>query len=91
MAILVIEYNVDDYGAWKQVFDRDPLGRKERGGVGHWLYCDPDDASHFLLGMAFRTAAEAQAFRDLPAFQQVWEISGAGQSWVVEETEAVTY
>jgi hypothetical protein len=31
MAVLVIEYRVEDFEWWKGVFDRDPLGRKERG------------------------------------------------------------
>jgi hypothetical protein len=41
--------------------------------------------------MTFRSVAEAEAFRDLPEFQQVWEASGAGQSWVLEEAETISY
>jgi hypothetical protein len=91
MAILVIEYRVEDYGWWKGVFDQDPLQRKARGGTGHWIHRDPTDANHFLFGMTFGSVAEAESFRDLPAFQQVWEASGAGQSWVLEEAEAIAY
>ena len=91
MAVLVIEYRVDDYAWWKGVFDQDPLGRKSHGGTGHWIHQDPDDPNHFLLGMHFGIAEEARAFRDLPEFQQVWEASGAGQAWVLDETESVTY
>lgn len=91
MADLLIEYRVADFADWKRVFDQDPLGRKDHGGTGHTIYRDADDPNHFLLSMAFRSAGEAKTFRDLPAFQQVWEPSGAGASWVVEQTEAVVY
>lgn len=91
MAILLIEYRVADFGGWKRVFDQDPLRRSDHGVTGHTLYRDPDDPDHFLLSMEFRSVDEAKGFRDLPAFQQVWEMSGAGASWVAEETEAATY
>jgi hypothetical protein len=41
--------------------------------------------------MAFRSADNAKRFRDLPAFQAIWEVSGAGQAWILEPTEAVNY
>lgn len=91
MTILLIEYRVADFAGWKRVFDQDPLGRAHHGVTSHTLYRDPGDPGHFLLSMAFRSVDEAKRFRDLPAFQQVWEVSGAGASWVVEEAEAATY
>jgi quinol monooxygenase YgiN len=91
MAILFIEYRVTDFAGWKRVFDQDPLRRSEHGVTTHTLYRDPDDPDHFLLSMRFRSVDEAKRFRDLPAFQQVWEVSGAGASWVLEEGEAVTF
>ncbi len=87
MTTLLIEYLVADFGEWKGVFDADPLGRKDHGVTGHTIYQDPDDRNHFLLAMTFGSAEDARAFRDLPEFQAVWEMSGAGQSWVVEQTE----
>jgi hypothetical protein len=27
VAILMIEYQVPDFGAWKEIFDNDPMGR----------------------------------------------------------------
>ena len=32
MPVLQIEYDVSDFGGWKAVFDRDPLGRATHGG-----------------------------------------------------------
>jgi hypothetical protein len=91
MARLLIEYRVDDFDDWKRIFDRDPLDRQGHGVRSHTIEHDPDDRTHFLLGMTFDSVDEARTFRDLAAFQQVWEISGAGHSWVVEPSEAYTY
>jgi quinol monooxygenase YgiN len=91
MGELLIEYRVADFLGWKRVFDQDPLGRAQHGATGHAIHQDPDDRNHFLLSMTFSSADEARQFRDLPAFQQVWEMSGAGQAWILDLTETVTY
>jgi hypothetical protein len=44
-----------------------------------------------MLSMEFATSAEAQGFLDEPMLKQSWDISGAGQSWILEEVEAVVY
>ena len=89
--MLLIEYRVDDYTAWKDVFDRDPLGRAAHGAAGHAFLQDQDVPGRFLLALTFATVDDARRFRDLPAFRQVWEMSGAGASWIVEQTEEVEY
>jgi hypothetical protein len=94
--MLMIEYKlpssaVPDFADWKQVFDTDPVGRKARGATRHWIYQDPNDPNHFLLSIQFRSVEEADGFRNQPVLRRSWEVSGAGQAWVLEETEAVTY
>lgn len=91
MARLLIEYQVDDFDDWKQVFDADPMDRRSHGVTGHSILRSADDPQRFLLAMDFGSAEEARDFRDLPALQQVWQISGAGQSWVLEESETKAY
>jgi hypothetical protein len=91
MALLLIEYRVPDFRAWKEIFDRDPLGRQRHRATGHVIYADLDRPGEVVLGIEFDAAADARAFRDLPAFREVWDLSGAGRSWVVEPVEAVTY
>ena len=91
MAVLVIEYRVTDFAGWKVVFDQDPLRRHEHGAIGHAIYADPHDRDHVLLLIDFQSADDARSFRDLPALQRVWEISGAGASWVLDEVETATY
>lgn len=90
-ATLLIEYRVDDPVGWRRMFDADPLERRSHGAIGHRLQRDIDDERHLLLSIHFGSADEARAFRDLPAMQGVWEISGAGQSWILVEAHAADY
>jgi hypothetical protein len=89
MVILSIEYQVADFGEWKAVFDKDPMGRKSHGVVRHWIYQDSDDPHHLMVSLEFPSAEAAKAFR--AALQPVWTMSGAGQAWVLREAEARTY
>lgn len=91
MARLLIEYRVGDLEAWKRMFDADPLGRRSHGATGHVIHHAADDPRHFLLGLDFASINEAKRFRDLPAFQQVWERSGTRTAWVLSEGETATY
>lgn len=91
MAILLIEYRVVDFDGWKAVFDRDPMGRGPHGVTRHWLYRDAGDPNHLMLSLEFPSADQAKSFLDEPAFQQVWDRSGAGQAWILQEAESATY
>ena len=34
---MLIHFEVDDYDAWKPLFDEDPAGRAEAGAVSHMV------------------------------------------------------
>jgi uncharacterized protein YciI len=85
MEILLIEYTVADYDAWRAVFDRDPMGRASYGVTRHRVYRDADDPTHVLLRLECRTVEDANAFR--AALQPVWDVSGAGRAWVLDEAD----
>jgi uncharacterized protein YciI len=85
MAILLVEYHVDDFDAWKAVFDADPIDRGSHGVTRHWIHRDPDDRNHHMLGMEFATHEEARVFREVLA--PMWEMSGAAQAWVLEAAD----
>jgi heme-degrading monooxygenase HmoA len=91
MALLTIEYQVPDFAGWKQIFDKDPMGRSSHGVTRHWIYQDADNPNHVMLSMEFGSADDARRFLNEPAFQQVWDRSGARRAWVLEEAEAATY
>jgi hypothetical protein len=42
-----------------------------------------------MLSLEFPSADQAEAFRS--ALQPVWDVSGAGQAWILHEAEAATY
>ena len=85
MTILMIEYRVEDFNRWKAVFDSDPMDRTSHGLVKHWIDRDPDDPNHHMLRMEFVGAEQAEAFRQVLA--PMWEASGAGQAWILEQVE----
>jgi hypothetical protein len=90
VAILMIEYQVPAFAPWKEVFDRDPMDRGAHGVTRHWIEQDADDPNHLILRMEFASTDQARSFLANPAFQQVWDRSGARQAWVLEQTEAAT-
>jgi hypothetical protein len=83
MAILLIEYRVEDFDGWKEVFDSDPMRRSEHGVTQHWIYRDTEDPQRVFLSLEFRSPQEANAFRQ--ALRPVWDMSGAGEAWVLTE------
>ena len=85
MTILMIDYHVEDFNRWKAVFDSDPMDRTSHGVVKHWIYRDPDDLNHHVLGMEFVGAEQTKAFRE--ALAPMWEVSGAEQAWILEQAE----
>jgi hypothetical protein len=34
---MLIHFEVDDYDAWKPLFDQDPAGRAESGAISHMV------------------------------------------------------
>ena len=95
MPILQIEHSVREFDAWKEVFDRDPVGR-ERGGVRRYRILRPlDDPNYVVVDLEFDTRGEAEAFRD--ALRGLWsrvEAEGlveSPQARIVEEMESKEY
>ena len=85
MTILMIEYDVED-------FNRLEGGVRLRSNGPHVVrgrqaldLPRPDDPNHHMLGMEFATAQQAKEFR--AALAPMWEVSGAGQAWNLEEVE----
>jgi hypothetical protein len=71
MHILRIEHAVDDYDAWKQMFDSDPLGREQGGVRGYRVMRAAEDPSLVLIDLEFDDASEADAFH--ARLRELWE------------------
>ncbi len=84
MYILNYWHSVADYGEWKKVFDRDPLGR-EASGVRRYVIEHPVGEEHMVIGhLEFDSLAEAETFSG--RLQEVWDglggqvVSNTGQN-----------
>jgi hypothetical protein len=62
MSLVQFEHGVANYEAWKQRFDRDPLGRQQSGARRVRVARPVDQSNHVVVEVDFATAAEAEAF-----------------------------
>jgi hypothetical protein len=91
MGSMLIQFEIDDFDAWKQVFDSDPAGRSQ-SAKSHTVSRGVDDPRAVFVRVNFDSVEEAHAFRQrlldsgaLPQFGVKM------QPTVVEQVEHVTY
>lgn len=91
MASMLIQFEVDDFDAWKQVFDSDPAGRSQ-SATSHSVSRGVDDPRAVFVRVNFASLEDAQTFRQrlldsgaLPQFGVKM------QPTVVEQVEQVNY
>jgi len=71
MYVLNYWHTVSDYGAWKKLFDSDPLAR-EASGVRRLSIERPLDDEHMVIGeLEFDSLGEAETFAG--RLQGVWK------------------
>jgi hypothetical protein len=63
MAFLFMQFEVDDFDAWKQTFDSDPVGRKEVA-KGHQIFRAAEDPRQVFVATEYPSAEEAKTFRE---------------------------
>ena len=64
VAIMVMNFEVDDYDRWMAMFDEDPAGRAERGGTGHVVSRAVDNPNEGFIRVEFPSVEQARAFRE---------------------------
>lgn len=97
MHILRIEHQIRDFDAWKEAFDRDPVGR-EQGGVRRYHVLRPvDDPNYIMVDLEFDSSSEAEAFR-ATLQRDLWgsrraapALMGSPQARIVEAVESKEY
>jgi hypothetical protein len=93
LAIMLMHLEVDDYDAWKPLFDSDPAGRKQ-SATGHMISRAVDNPNAIFIRTEFPSVEEAKAFRQRLLDSGVLERSGAtirvGPT-IAEVAENVTY
>jgi hypothetical protein len=89
MHILRVEHSVSDFDAWKEVFDSDPIGRKQRGVRRYRILRQVDDPGYVLIDLEFGSSDEAETFA--AALRDVWarvDVMRDPQARIVEVVEA---
>jgi hypothetical protein len=64
MAIMVMNFEVDDFDTWKEMFDADPVGRAASGATSHIVSRAVDNANEGFVRVEFPSAEQAIAFRE---------------------------
>lgn len=94
MPILRIEHPVADLAAWRDAFDRDPLGREESGVRSYVVWRSLEDAAVFV-DLDFAMAEEAEAMRG--RLQRMWSgvqktgLIGDQRTALLEQIDMHTY
>lgn len=94
MAIVVLNFEVDDYDTWKPMFDEDPAGRRESGATGHVVSRAVDDPKEVFIRVDFPSVEQAKTFRERLIASGAMERGGmrlkSGPT-VAEVDDATTY
>jgi hypothetical protein len=91
VASMVHHLKVDDFDAFKSLFDSDPVGRKQVA-KGHLMLRSVDDPNVVFTRVEFDSVEDAKAFRDrLVASGALDQTTVLTAPTVVELVENVTY
>lgn len=88
---MLTRIRVDDYDAWKPMFDSDPPGARKEA-KGHRILRGADDPNELFIQVEFASAEEASAARELLLSSGVLErVSVQAGPTLVEEAETIAY
>jgi hypothetical protein len=94
VAIMVMNFEIDNYDTWKAMFDDDPAGRRDSGATGHVVSRAVDDPNEAFVRVEFPSVEQAKAFRERLLASGVLERSGMRLKMgptVAEVDDASTY
>ena len=94
VAIMVLNFEVDDYDTWKPMFDEDPAGRRESGAKGYVVSRAVDNPNEVFVRIEFPSVEQAKTFRERLITSGAMERGGmrlkSGPT-VAEVDDATTY
>jgi hypothetical protein len=94
VAIVLLNFEVDDYDAWKPMFDEDPAGRRESGATSHMISRAADNPNDVFIRVEFPSVDQAKAFRQRLLDSGALDRAGTkvkNGPVVAEVAETVTY
>jgi predicted nucleotidyltransferase len=91
MAFMLTRIQVDDYDAWKPIFDSDPPGARE-AAKGHRLLRSLEEPNDVFVQVEFGSPEDARAARERLLASGVLErVTVKAGPTVAEEAETVAY
>ena len=91
MALLLTRIRVDDYDAWKPMFDSDPPGAR-KAAKGHRISRGVENPNEVFIQVEFASADEAKAGRDRLLSSGVLDrVTVQSEPTVTEVAESVAY
>ena len=91
MAFMVHHLQVDDFDAWKTLFDADPVGRRQ-AAKGHTMLRGVDNPNEVFTRVEFDSVEDASSFRErLLASGALDRATVLTPPTVVELVENITY
>jgi hypothetical protein len=92
MAYMLARFGVQDYGAWKERFDSDPVGRREAGAKGHRILRSVDDPNEVFVQVEFPSVEQARSFQErLLSSGILDDMNVKTEPTVTEEADTVSY
>lgn len=90
---LIAHLHVEDFDAFKAVFDQVQTLREEHGAIGHRLHRGLDDPNKVIVVTEYRDADEARRFAQSTHLKEAQERAGVvGRDFTLTEVvEDVTY
>ncbi len=91
MAFVLTRVRVDDYDAWKPMFDSDPPGAR-KAATGHRILRSVEEPNELFVQVEFASSDDADAARErLLASGVLDRVTVQAGPTVVEEAETVRY
>ena len=91
MPSLLVRCHVEDYPAWKAVFDEHEPARRANGSQGGWLFRDADDPYEVLLLLAWDDLERARLFVDSDDLREALAgVTDRPDIWFLENVERPT-
>jgi hypothetical protein len=91
MTFLMTRIHVNDYDAWKPMFDSDPPGAR-RSAKGHRILRSVEDPNEVFVQVEFASAGDARAGHErLLASGVLDRVTVTSEPTITEVAESVTY
>ena len=94
-AAMVSSYRVDDFDAWKAVFDANEQRRVDNGFIGHHINRSEDDPNQLSIYLAVGDLEAAQAYAGSDQLKALMAEAGVSsppeQAWMTPLRESVVW